>query len=727
MPNDDLKDEQRVSALSSACARCATAIAGASQPETGVLALARSFVNAANRATERVGCDSVADVARAVEFLACTSDEVPLDKAQAWFAARLDLLLELMQPSVRLSEEAGAFLAILERGLAAAGEGFRADAPRREAERAAAQAAREEVERAGLARLAQEQHRVVEEQRRSAPLIVKPIVAAVSEVPAHWVRSPDFDGEWQDRDLHAVVLEAKTHIRPGFPTFVVRRAGARLTFQCVLRWGGGPLAAKLMSGVEQSHGAAFEAVMKVFKVCHDAQLVPEKPWLWQLRDAFAVIDPRGPRATSVDMSNVVEVGPPRYVCKVTWIMAGNQVVHRSSTPRESPAAAYEEAFNRAREFSASATAAATAAVPAKRTIQEKLADAGLHKGAVEYLAASPGKHVCKLTWKGMDGATLKVQSDPMDRREEALDSALTKAVAREAERQIDWKAAIKTALTKLGIQAEFVAVKFCESKGTNGHKQYACSVTWGQAESFMHETGPYPSMREATLAAIKGVEETRDKVKSTRSLSELTFKAMKPGPSGVQAPQSQQQLRDIMRLIEGVQPRWLEERQRLLANSDRNVQESTRLRDISAYLAFLDPTRRGELEPALAERTFARMLTEATSAVTSDFGKINPQDDLIFLKTIAAGKVSKAGDPLALTPEFEQLCASKRRTPEAVLAHLVARSLVNRRGAEQLTLGDAGFRLLLKYIGPRGFSQSASISDAAAAKLAQVKAGVRLS
>lgn len=712
-----IAEVSRPQELVRACARCAAAVAGAAMPEATVQSLARGFLVAARRGAEDVGCDQEADVANAVEFLACTAEVVPLDTAQAWFTARLGLLLELLQPSVRLSEEAGALLPMLGRGLSTLEESFRADEPRRESERAKARAAKERAEALALARVAEEQHRAAA-LRRSEPETPQPDPAATHEIPSHWVKSTDYEGEWVDARLHDEALAAKVHVRTGFPTFIVRRAGSRLTFQCALRWGGGTLAAKLMSGPEHSPRAAFDAVMKLFRAVPDEPLkqeASEVPWLWQVQRAIRARFPKNtPRVTAVEMFNTVAVGPPRYVCKITFFEPGQQQVHRSSTPWESLSAAFKEALARSLEFASETQVTLTR----KRTLLERIADEGLSKGSLEYPPAPNERHLCRLRWQSLDGKTLTVTSEVSDSREEAFERALRLAVSREASRDLDWRSAVKTNLANMGIPAESVTVKFVEQLGEDTGKTFTCKVAWGLREAYMHNTQPCPTMRSAALAAIQGVEATLAKLKSTRTLSA----AIKAGNApNLNPQQSQQQMREMMTLLEGIRPRWLEERQRLLAKTARSVDESARLRDLSAYLALLDPARRGEIEPRAADTVIGQMLEEATSAVSSDCGRINTLDDLHFLRAISAGKVIKPGSPLMLTPEFKEACSSKGRALETVLSHLVDRRLVNRHEGNQLTMADAGFKLLLKYIGPRGM---AGLSEKATERLAQLRSSL---
>lgn len=718
MQNGGQLEEQQREALVVACARCAAAV-GASLADASVQSLARGFESAARRGAKEIGCDAESDVAIAVEFLSCTAEEVPLDKAQAWFTARLGLLLELLQPSCRLSEEAGAFLPLLARGFDKIEQNFRADAPRREHAQAVARAAKEEAESLALARIAEEQHRAAQEQRRSAPAVVQPIIGASVGIPSNWVRSSDFEGEWTDASLHEEVLAAKTHVRPGFPTFRVHRAGSLFTFQCVLRWGGDTLAAKLMSAAERSPRAAFDAVMRVFRTCPDEPLKPETPWLWQVRDALDARFPKtAPRATALEMANTVEIGPPRYVCKVTFFEPAQQQVHRSSTPRQSVTAAFEEALARCLEFATACQATA----PTKRTRLERMADEGLAKGTLEYSSSPIGKQLCRLRWQSLDGTTLAVESVLAENREDAFASALKLAVEREESREVDWKAAVRAALVQRGVALEAVTVRFAEAQSVGSAKRYICKVSWGVRDAFLHETQPCATMRAAVLSAAQGVESTLARLKSAQNLTRITTRAVQASSGHTPQPkQSQAEIREIMRLFEGMRPRWMEERQRLLAKADRSVAESTRLRDLSAYLAFLDPVRRGELEVRRADQVFGHMMQEATTVASEDCGKINTLDDLNFLRAITAGKATKAGAPLMLTAEFDELCASKGKKPEAVVSHLVDRNLVNRRGVDQLTIAEAGFRLLVKYVGPRSGFAVGPLSDTATAKLAHLK------
>lgn len=712
--------QTNVGLLQAACSRCAAAIAAKPNSRCDPAqahAMERSFERSANVVMTRFGEgeEVLAATIAAVEYLACvTADEVTPEAAIAWFSAGVGLLLELALPSARISEAAVPILDLLKTGVAKAKDDFLADAPRRAAERTAADALRAAEEGKALARLVEGERIAVEQKQRSAPLVPRPVVLRNNGARPHWTPSATFTGEWKDPGRKDQVIAAKQHLRPGTPTFIVHSDGKGFEYQCILRWGSGPLAAKVMSGKKPTDGEAFAEAFSQFCNSPDEPAKPDKPWLWHVQETLRVNFPKAPNVSTVEMVNVVNLGVPKFVCRIIWNLSNGETVRKASTHRETQAAACEDAILRAKEY------LQTVQVPVKRTFPERIADARLYKGTLRWLSSPSGEPNCQINWSRLDGKVLNAGSGARPTREEAFSEALAKAIAKDAAQSIDWKAAIKRAVAQSGVPADHIAVNFKESEGDGGQKLYSCCVSWGVMDAYMYQSPALPSLQAASVSAIHGIEEAQAKIAATRKVVTLANHANVSHT--LPTIKTRDDIHATFDLLKQMKPKWILERQGLLNNANRSSRETERMRDLSAYLAVLDPVRRNELERHAAERLMGSMLKEATSAATQNLGQVNTKDDLAFMQMLASGKFLTAGDQLSMSGAFGDLARSKGRTPEAVVDQLIARKLISRKEGDRLVLAEAGFKMLVKYANTTANRPpGGSISESNAAMLSRAK------
>jgi len=140
--------------------------------------------------------------------------------------------------------------------------------------------------------------------------------------------------------------------------------------------------------------------------------------------------------------------------------------------------------------------------------------------------------------------------------------------------------------------------------------------------------------------------------------------------------------------------RWTTELNSLRQRQEQTNQQAQRIRDLQAFLAFLDPLRKYEFEWQAIPGFKGKLANELSVQTTTSEGGYRKHLLARILATLTGGSMSEPGHMCSRIKEAQLVCSDHGESWPYILDELVSRKLVRKSSSEELSLSSPGANLL---------------------------------